>query len=36
MHAFEGALKYMAEFSRLIALAMQLLGNVYSAAKCWS
>jgi F-type H+-transporting ATPase subunit a len=29
MHAFEGALELVAEFSRLIALAMRLFGNVF-------
>ncbi len=29
MHAFEGALELVAEFSRLIALAMRLFGNIF-------
>ena len=29
MHAFEGALELLAEFSRLIALAMRLYGNIF-------
>ncbi len=32
MHAFEGALELVAEFSRLIALAMRLFGNIFGGA----